>query len=232
MAGFPRCARGWRRRRFRPGCTCRRVGWRRSCSDARAALYLWHIGHLCAAAAAAVAGAGYTVRSALVWNKNHAQFGLLGAQYKVKHESLFYCFKRGKPVRSVRAGERGHRVGLRSGTDKRLPSDTKPVELGIRALTNSSAAGELVLDLFAGSGSTLIACEQIGRVARLVELVPSYCQVIIDRWEAFTGAKAAALEPAPAASSRSRRPRRRHAWSETDTDRAADLARESRQAPD
>src|SRR5262249_30555612 len=66
----------------------------------------------------------------------------------------------------------------------------KPVELAARALHYSSRAGENVLDLFGGSGSTLIAAEQAGRRAFLLELDPLYCDVIIARWEGYTGATA------------------------------------------
>jgi len=67
----------------------------------------------------------------------------------------------------------------------------KPVELAVRALTYSSRAGEVVLDLFGGSGSTLIAAEKLGRRARLMEIDPAYADVIVRRWEEFTGKKAA-----------------------------------------
>ena len=63
----------------------------------------------------------------------------------------------------------------------------KPVELAARAITHSSRPGENVLDLFGGSGSTLIACEQTGRRAFLMELDAPYCDVIVKRWEEFTG---------------------------------------------
>jgi len=66
----------------------------------------------------------------------------------------------------------------------------KPVELAVRAINYSSRPGENVLDLFGGSGSTLIACEQTGRHAFLMELDALYCDVIIERWERFTGKKA------------------------------------------
>jgi DNA modification methylase len=69
----------------------------------------------------------------------------------------------------------------------------KPVELPERAINNSSKKGQLVLDLFGGSGSTLIACEKTGRHARLMELDPRYCDVIVKRWQQFTG-KTATLE--------------------------------------
>lgn len=66
----------------------------------------------------------------------------------------------------------------------------KPVELAVRAIQYSSLVGENVLDLFGGSGSTLIACEQTGRHAFLMELDALYCDVIVQRWEQFTGKKA------------------------------------------
>ncbi len=66
----------------------------------------------------------------------------------------------------------------------------KPVELAARAMQYSSRPGENVLDLFGGSGSTLMAAEQLGRRAFLMELDPLYCDVIVDRWEKFTGRKA------------------------------------------
>ena len=66
----------------------------------------------------------------------------------------------------------------------------KPVELAVRAMQYSSRNGENVLDLFGGSGSTLIAAEQTGRRAFLMELDAPYCDVIVERWEKFTGRKA------------------------------------------
>jgi DNA modification methylase len=66
----------------------------------------------------------------------------------------------------------------------------KPISLVEKAINNSSKSGDLIIDLFGGSGSTLIACEKIGRNARLMELDPKYCDVIVKRWEDFTGKKA------------------------------------------
>ena len=66
----------------------------------------------------------------------------------------------------------------------------KPVELAVRAIQYSSRPGENVLDLFGGSGSTLIAAEQTGRRAFLIEIDRPYCDVIVQRWENFTGCKA------------------------------------------
>ena len=69
----------------------------------------------------------------------------------------------------------------------------KPVRLMALLIRNSSRLGETVLDSFGGSGSTLIACEQLGRKCRTVELDPKYCDVIIDRWEKLTGEEARRL---------------------------------------
>jgi DNA modification methylase len=69
----------------------------------------------------------------------------------------------------------------------------KPVELALRAIQYSSRRGENVLDLFGGSGSTLIACEQTGRRCYMMEIDELYCDVIVQRWEEFTGQKAERL---------------------------------------
>ena len=71
----------------------------------------------------------------------------------------------------------------------------KPVELAARAMQYSSRPGENVLDLFGGSGSTLMAAEQTGRKAFLMELDPPYCDVIVERYEKFTGKKAERIQP-------------------------------------
>jgi len=79
----------------------------------------------------------------------------------------------------------------------------KPVELAVRAIQYSSRQGENVLDLFGGSGSTLIACEQTGRKAFLMELDPLYCDIIMTRFEQFTGRKAKLQKQSPRRSNRS-----------------------------
>ena len=69
----------------------------------------------------------------------------------------------------------------------------KPVELVARAISNSSRRDDIVIDFFGGSGTTMIACEQLNRSCRMMELDPKYVDVIIDRWETFTGHKAVKL---------------------------------------
>lgn len=153
-------------------------------SSPDASLYLWHAGVKGIAAAAA----GYEIRCELIWNKNLAQFGALSAQYKQKHEPCYYCFKRGKtvnwdgPTNEVTVWDCD-----RSSKNEFHPTQ-KPVELAARAMRNHKCA--VILDLFGGSGSTLIAAEKEGRKARLVELQPAYVDVIISRWEEYSGGEA------------------------------------------
>lgn len=85
-------------------------------------------------------------------------------------------------------GKRGANVYKLSDIPVHLTE--KPVELAVRAMTYSSKPGENVLDLFGSSGSTLIAVEKTGRRSFLMELAPLYCDVIVRRWEDFTGKKA------------------------------------------
>lgn len=86
--------------------------------------------------------------------------------------------------------------------NKKILPNTSPVQAveeddvpeASEALLNSSQGNDIVLDLFGGSGTTLIACEQLGRQARLMEIDPHYCDVIITRWETLTGKQARLLE--------------------------------------
>ena len=73
----------------------------------------------------------------------------------------------------------------------------KPVKLFGRLIINSSLPGQSVLDIFGGSGTTMIACEQLGRKCYMMELDPHYCDVIIARWEKFTGRKAVRMHQQP-----------------------------------
>ena len=81
----------------------------------------------------------------------------------------------------------------RDATQKYLHPTQKPVRLAVRAIKKNSQRGDIVLDLFGGSGSTLMACEQMERRAFLMELDPKYTDVIIQRWEKFTGKQAKKL---------------------------------------
>lgn len=132
----------------------------------------------------------YVIRSWLIWNKNLAQFGAIGAQYKQKHEPCLYAYKKGEtpfwdgPTNEVSVWD------VDRASKNEFHPTQKPTDLAGRAMKNSCPSGGLVLDLFGGSGSTLVAAEGVGRRARLMELSAGYVDVIIKRWENHTGQKA------------------------------------------
>ena len=108
------------------------------------------------------------------------------------HEWCFYCWREGAAHRFFGPNNATDLWHIKKVNPQSMVHLTeKPVELAVRALQYSSRAGEHVLDLFGGSGSTLIAAEQTGRKAYLMELDALYCDVIVARWERFTGGKAA-----------------------------------------
>ncbi|MGZ3770072.1 MAG: DNA modification methylase [Bdellovibrio sp.] len=155
----------------------------------KAGIYIWHAAGY-ADMASHIGENDLEIRSQIIWNKNIAQFGALSAQYKQKHEPCFYCFKKGcapnwyGPTNEVAVWD------VKRESKNEFHPTQKPVELGERALNNSSKEKDIVLDLFGGSGSTLIAAEKTNRHARLMELDPIYCAVILDRWEKYTNKKA------------------------------------------
>jgi len=159
-------------------------------SKRESALYLWFSDSKSAAVTAAVTAAGYSVRNTLIWNKNLAQFGAIGAQYKSKHEPCLYCFKTGcVPFWSGSNNEVSVWDISRAAKNEFHPTQ-KPVELPAKAITNSCPIRGSILDPFLGSGTTLIAAEQLNRKCYGMEISPAYCDVIVKRWEDFTGKKA------------------------------------------
>ena len=126
---------------------------------------------------------------AIIWDKEHPV--LTRKDFMGAHEWCFYCWKEGAAHQFFgpnNATDLWHVKKI--NPNKMVHLTEKPVELAVRAMQYSSRAGENVLDLFGGSGSTLIAAEQTGRRAFLMELDTLYCDVIIERWEKFTGKKA------------------------------------------
>ena len=135
---------------------------------------------------------GYEWRATIIWVKNSPAFNF--AQYKYKHEPIFYCYKKGQTVNWF--GDRTQNTVWEADKERGEHPTIKPVMLISKAIENSSPREGLVMDLFGGSGSTLIACEKTNRKCRMMEIDPIYCQVIIDRWEKFTGRKAVQLNTA------------------------------------
>jgi DNA modification methylase len=116
---------------------------------------------------------------------------VLGRQdYQWKHEPCFYGWKDGAAHYFTDCRSETTVFDEKKPPRNDLHPTMKPLKLIGRQVLNSSKEGELVLDLFGGSGSTLIACEQAKRRNCSMEFDPHYCDVIIDRWERFTGDKA------------------------------------------
>jgi DNA modification methylase len=124
----------------------------------------------------------------LMWLKT-ATLG--NADYQYNYEAILYGWKGDKHYFYGSNYElAAQQYQQTSGSDKTPHPAQRPVNLVAKFIQNSSKQGEIVLDCFGGSGSTLIACEQIGRTCYMMEIDPRYCQVIINRWEAYTGQKA------------------------------------------
>jgi len=146
-------------------------------SDASAALYLWFASAHIGTVIRTLDETGWQQRNLLVWVKNTFA-GSLYAQYKHRYEPLFYCHKRGKspkwygPTNEVTVWEHD-----KPSRNEGHPT-VKPLPLALRALRNSSARGGVVLDLFLGSGTTLVAAERLDRVCYGLELEPRYCDLI------------------------------------------------------
>jgi site-specific DNA-methyltransferase (adenine-specific) len=133
--------------------------------------------------------AGLNVRHQIVWNKNSATFSIGRLDYDYKHEAIMYTWT--KTHHNYRKG--AFRTSVWDIDKPRkcdLHPTMKPVELVSNCLLDGSKEGDIVLDAFGGSGTTLIAAEQLGRKCYMMELDPHYCDVIIARWEKLTGKKA------------------------------------------
>jgi DNA modification methylase len=133
----------------------------------------------------AIEHAGFNVRCQIIWAKNTFAWGF--GRYKFQHEPIFYCHVKGESDPWYGDKSQSTLWQEKKPAANRLHPTMKPVELIERALVNSSKKDDIVLDLFGGSGSTLIAAERMGRKARLLELDPRYVSVIVQRWQDFTG---------------------------------------------
>ena len=126
----------------------------------------------------------------IIWYKGGGRLGDLKTTFAVDYEVILVSSRKheiyGKRIGSV------WECGRDNGSDYDHPTQ-KPVALSSTAITSTTHEGDIVLDLFGGSGSTLIACEQLNRRCFMMELDPHYCDVIIARWEKLTGGEATKL---------------------------------------
>lgn len=153
-----------------------------------AGFYVWHADSEGFNFRGAAQDVGWKVRQCLIWNKNVL---VLGRQdYHWKHEPCLYGWKAG--AAHYWGSDRTQTTVLNFNKPNRNGEHPtmKPVELFEYQVRNSCPPGGVVLDLFGGSGTTAIACEASGRVARLMELDPRYADVIVRRWQDLTGSEA------------------------------------------
>ena len=159
-----------------------------------AVFYIWHADSKSLVFRLACQMAGWEVRQVLIWAKNTMVMGR--QDYQWKHEPCLYGWKEG--AGHLWASDRKQTTLLefdRPTKNKEHPT-MKPVKLFDYQIQNNTKGGDIVLDLFGGSGTTIIACEQDGRCARVMELDPRYVDVIIDRWEKLTGERAVKIDGA------------------------------------
>jgi DNA modification methylase len=134
--------------------------------------------------------AGKKIGAVIVWDKKQPGLGYM--HYRRQTEFILFV-----PGRQFKKGDKSDfdlwAISRDNGSDYQHGTQ-KPVALPSRAIENSSKSGDMVLDLFGGSGSTLIACEKTGRSNRSMELDPKYCDVIVKRWQDFTGKEATHAE--------------------------------------
>jgi DNA modification methylase len=156
-----------------------------SVMKAGAVFYIWHADLEGYNFRGAAKDAGWTVRQCLIWKKSSLVMGR--QDYHWKHEPCLYGWKEG--AGHLWAADRKQTTILEFDKPTRNGEHPtmKPVALFEYQLLNNTKGGDQVLDSFGGSGTTLIAAEKNGRIARLMELDPKYCDVIVTRWQAFTG---------------------------------------------
>lgn len=129
------------------------------------------------------------INAVIVWDKKQPGLGYMA----YRRQCEFILFIKGKPFKKGDTTDFDLWSISRDDATTYVHGTQKPIKVPARAITNSSKAEDVVLDYFGGSGSTLIACEQLNRKCRMMEYDPKYVDVIIDRWEQFTGKKAVLL---------------------------------------
>lgn len=165
------------------------------CADAvmkpGTAFYIWHADSRGSDFRNACASVGWQVRQCLIWNKNAL---VLGRQdYQWKHEPCLYGWKDGASHTWLNDRKQTTVLDFDRPTRSELHPTTKPIPLFDYQIRNSCPENGIVLDLFDGSGTTIMACEQDNRIAYCMELDPRYVDAAVSRWEAFTGQKAVLL---------------------------------------
>lgn len=156
-----------------------------------AAFYIWYADSKGGIFRTACQEVGWEVRQVLIWAKN--SFVLGRRDYQWQHEPCLYGWKGGAAHKWTSDRKQSTLLNFDRPTKNKEHPTMKPVPLFDYLIKNNSEVGDDILDLFAGSGTLAIACEQNGRNAYMMEYDPKYVDVIIDRWERLTGKKAVLL---------------------------------------
>lgn len=156
-----------------------------------ASFYVWYASKEVVNFSTALADAGLSVKQELIWNKNSLVIGR--QDYQWKHEPCLYGWKETDSHNWYGDRKQTTVIDFDRPTKSELHPTMKPVGLFDYQIKNSTKKCDNVLDLFGGSGTTIMACEQNGRNAYVMEYDPHYIDVIIERWENFTGKKAKLL---------------------------------------
>ena len=150
--------------------------------------YIWHADFEGFNFRYAVKKTGWLMKQCLIWVKNSLVMGR--QDYQWKHEPCLYGWKGGASHNWYGDRKQTTTLEFNRPTRSDLHPTMKPLDLWGYQIKNSSKKGDVVLDSFGGSGTTIIACEQLGRLGYVMELDEHYCNVIIARWEKYTGQKA------------------------------------------
>lgn len=153
-----------------------------------ACFYIWHADSEGYNFRGACFDIGWKVRECLIWNKNSMVMGR--QDYQWKHEPCLYGWKDGASHLWASDRKQTTVLDFKRPTRADIHPTMKPIALFDYQIKNNTKGQDIVLDLFNGSGTTIMACEQNGRCARAMELDPRYVDATIDRWEKFTGQKA------------------------------------------
>lgn len=155
---------------------------------AGAAFYIWHSDSEGEIFRGSCSDVGWKIRQCLIWNKNQI---VLGRQdYQWKHEPCLYGWKDGRSHLWTNDRKQSTVLDCEKPKENKAHPTMKPVRLFDYLIKNNTKKSDLVLDLFAGSGTSIMACEQNRRKCFSMELDEHYCDVILQRWENFTGKKA------------------------------------------
>lgn len=150
--------------------------------------YVWHAGKFSSLIQKNLEDAGYQIVSQIIWAK--PTFSISRGDYHWQHEPCWYAVKKGQKHNWQGARDQSTLWSINRDREVHGHGTPKPVSLCEKSIMNNTSEGQEVYDPFGGSGSTLMACQKTRRKCFMMEIEPAYCDIILSRWEKFTGQKA------------------------------------------